>query len=175
LPVDARTDVFSLGALLDQLIPERDEVPIALDGIIQRALDPDASRRFPTAHALEIALDLVSIREGWLVPPSYVSAYLNDLFRSAPPEMVSAADRALPDEADSASPDAERPEASAPRAVLPRGRRGMVGVGAMLSSSHAQNDPDARQPRDHEQRATGSSLVSRVYATQTVTHIRVRR
>jgi hypothetical protein len=27
------------------------------------------------------------------------------------------------------------------RAVLPRGRRGMVGVGAMLPSAFAKNDP----------------------------------
>src|SRR5205807_1885601 len=57
---------------------------IALDAIIRRALDADAARRFPSAQALEIALDLVSLREGWLVPPSYVSSYLSDVLHASP-------------------------------------------------------------------------------------------
>jgi serine/threonine-protein kinase len=126
LPVDARTDVFSLGALLDQLIPARGDAPVALDAIIRRALDPDVGRRFPSAQALEVALDLVSIREGWLVPPSYVSAYLNDVFRPvARRSGDSSADLAMP-------PDHHE---SSVRAVLPRGRSGMVGVGAVLPSA----------------------------------------
>jgi len=118
LPVDARTDVFSLGALLDQLIPEHG-APIGLNAIIGRALETDPARRFPSALALETALDLVSIREGWMVPASYVSAYVNDVFRSAGP-------------APSVAAQPGYAEGSGARAVLPRGRRGMVGVGAML-------------------------------------------
>jgi len=135
LPVDARTDVYSLGALLNQLIPARANAPVALDAIIRRALDPDADRRFPTAQALEVAIDLVSIREGWLVPPSFVSAFLNDVFRTAP---------GRPAEPPVREP-AVRPAGSGPlpfpsRAVLPRGRR-TVGVGAMLPSSLDADDP----------------------------------
>jgi serine/threonine-protein kinase len=122
LPADARTDVFSLGALLDQLIPEHAGAPIALDAIISRALETDPARRFPSALALETALDLVSIREGWMVPLSYVSAYVNDVFRSAAPAVGAAAPTGYA-------------EGSGARAVLPRGRRGMVGVGAMLPRS----------------------------------------
>lgn len=141
LPVDARTDVFSLGALLHHLIPARGDAPIGLDGIIERALEPDASRRFGSAQALEVALDLVSIREGWLVPPSYVTAYLHDVFRASMP--------AIPRTAEGSSPGAEiaapvpeaRPPTSSGRAVLPRGRHGMVGVGAMLAAA-------ARPPSD---------------------------
>jgi serine/threonine protein kinase len=139
LPADARADVFSLGVLLDQLIPERGDVPIALDAIIKRALDPDAARRFPSAEALEIALDLMSIREGWMVPPSYVAAYLNDVFRSA--AAAPASQWAAGSNADQPHPDfVESPvergtTTSANRAVLPRGRRGMVGVGATLPSA----------------------------------------
>ena len=135
LPVDARTDVFSLGALLDQLIPQRADTPVALDAIIRRALDVDVARRFPSAQALEVAIDLVSIREGWMVPPSYVSAYLNDVFRSTAPALA----RPTGD-ADHATAAAER-EPSGPRAVLPRGRHGMVGVGAMQPIALAKNDP----------------------------------
>jgi serine/threonine-protein kinase len=132
LPADARADVFSLGALLDRLIPERGDAPIALDAIIRRAIDADAGRRFPSAEALEIALDLMSIREGWLVPPSYVAAYVNDVFRSAAP--TPAPRWASGSNADSPNFTASQVErgtaTSANRAVLPRGRGGMVGVGA---------------------------------------------
>jgi len=137
LPVDARTDVFSLGALLDQLIPQRSDTPVALDAIIRRALDVDVTRRFPSAQALEVAIDLVSIREGWMVPPSYVSAYLNDVFRSTSPAMPRPAS-----ELDHVAPaEREPPMAPIHRAVLPRGRHGMVGVGAMQPIALAKNDP----------------------------------
>ena len=139
LPVDARTDVFSLGALLHHLIPARGDAPLGLDAIIERALEPDASRRFPSAQALEVALDLVSIREGWLVPPSYVSAYLHDVFRQSMPAIPRVAEGSNPG-AEIVEPAPERPTSSG-RAVLPRGRHGMVGVGAMLAAA-------ARPPSD---------------------------
>ncbi|MCE9575656.1 MAG: protein kinase [Deltaproteobacteria bacterium] len=78
-PVDGRIDTYSLGALLDALIPRSPEVPLALRSIIARAIDPE--RTFVEPQALEVALDLVSIREGWLVPPAYVAAYASDLAR----------------------------------------------------------------------------------------------
>jgi serine/threonine protein kinase len=169
LPVDARTDVFSLGALLDQLIPKCADVPVALDAIIQRALDADSARRFPSAQALEIALDLLAIREGWLVPQSYVSAYLNDVLRSVAPVMPRAAAGSNGGDADAAvSPAERRPAASVGYAVLPRGRRGMVGVGAMLPTVRAENDPASYPvPRSNAKHVEKGSL--------TVTSIRVRR
>jgi eukaryotic-like serine/threonine-protein kinase len=135
LPVDARTDVYSLGVLLDKLVPERHDVPVALDAIIRRAIDPDAARRFPSAPALEVALDLVSLRESWLVPPAVVSTYLNDVFRAMAAE--AATQRAepgwAPGDADITSPMTRA--APPQRTVLPRGPGGMVGVGALAPAN----------------------------------------
>lgn len=166
LPVDARTDVYSLGALLDQLIPERAGAPIALDAIIQRALDPDAARRFPSAQALETALDLVSIREGWLMPPSYVSAYVTDLFRSTRP--------AKPRSTEVSSSQIADRQAPVGRAILPRGRRGMIGVGAVLPSARAKNDPAAREPARDKAQSLARLLSSRGRMLG-ITRVRVRR
>jgi serine/threonine-protein kinase len=179
LPVDARTDVFSLGALLHHLIPARGDAPLGLDAIIERALDPDASRRFSSAQALEAALDLVSIREGWLVPPSYVSAYLHDVFRASMPAVHRVAEGSSPGtEIATAVPEA-RPPTSSGRAVLPRGRHGMVGVGAMLAAAArppsdlawcevSEDDDDDDDP--YLSRSPASSQTS-----PTVTLVRVRR
>jgi serine/threonine-protein kinase len=169
LPVDARADVFSLGALLDQLISRSADVPGALDAIIQRALDPDAARRFPSAQALEIALDLLAIREGWLVPQSYVAAYVNDMLRSAANVMPQATAASKADDADVVIPLVERrPATPVSSAVLPRTRRGMVGVGALLPSVRAENDPALRElPGDDAQHMASQSL--------TVTLVRERR
>jgi serine/threonine-protein kinase len=139
LPVDARTDVFSLGALLEELIPKDADAPVALEAIIRRALDPDPARRFPSAQALEIALDLLAIREGWLVPQSYVSAYVNDVLRSAAPAMQRVAPGSNASDTDVMTPPLERQlPPPAATAVLPRGRRGMVGVGALLASARGE-------------------------------------
>jgi serine/threonine-protein kinase len=150
LPVDARTDVFSLGALLDQLIPRSADVPLALDAIIRRALDPDAARRFPSAQALEIALDLLALREGWLVPQSYVAAYVTDMFRPVARAFPRAAAGSQAGDADATASAVERlPAPPGSAAVLPRGQRGMVGVGALLPSIRAENDPAPHEePRD---------------------------
>jgi len=183
LPVDARTDVYSLGALLDRLIPERAGVPIALDAIIRRAREADTARRFPSAQALETALDLVSMREGWLVPPSFVAAYLCDVFRStrpAKPRAIAAAaiaparDARVGD-ADVTVPRIDARAAAAGRAILPRGRRGMIGVGAMLPSPRAKNDPPSRElPRTGGQ-PLARWLSSRDRTSFGVTRVRVRR
>ena len=176
LPVDARTDVFSLGALLDQLIPDRAGAPIALDAIIRRALDADVARRFPSAQALETAIDLVSIREGWLVPPSYVSAYLNDVFRTVAPAVPRSPARPAAGDADITAPLLDAPAASVGRAILPRGRRGMVGVGAMLPSSRAKRDPASTElPRAKAVPLARLSFGSRTQTSFTVTRVRVRR
>jgi hypothetical protein len=56
------------------------------------------------------------------------------------------------------------------RAILPRGRRGMIGVGAVLPTTRAKNDPAARdtaQPR--------TRLVSSRDRTLGITRVRVRR
>jgi serine/threonine-protein kinase len=169
LPVDARADVFSLGALLDQLLARSADVPDALNAIIRRALDPDAARRFPSAQALEIALDLLAIREGWLVPQSYVAAYVYDVLRSAANVMPQSAAGPDADGADAVIPLVERrPATPASSAVLPRTRRGMVGVGALLPSLRAENDPALRElPGDDAQHMASQSL--------TVTLVRERR
>lgn len=167
LPVDARTDVYSLGALLDQLIPERASAPIALDAIIQRALDPDAARRFPSAQALETALDLVSIREGWLMPPSYVSAYVSDVFRSTRPAKPRST-------AELSSSQIAGQQAPVGRAILPRGRRGMIGVGAVLPSTRAKNDAAAREPARDKAQSLARMLSSRGRMLG-ITRVRVRR
>lgn len=174
LPVDARTDVYSLGVLLDQLIPERASAPIALDAIIRRALDPDAARRFPSAQALEIALDLVSIREGWLVPPSYVSAYVSDVFRSTEPAQPRSIAGSLSGDAELSSPQIEGRQGPVGRAILPRGRRGMIGVGAVLPSTRARNDPAAREPARDKAQPRARSFSSRG-RTLGITRVRVRR
>jgi hypothetical protein len=148
LPVDTRTDVYSLGALLDQLVPRGDDVPIALDAIIRRAVDPDAARRFPTAQALEIALDLLALREGWLVPQSYVAAYVNDLLRPVAParsRTATGSQAGVPDA--TPSPVERAPAATPTAAVLPRGQRGMIGVGALLARAEPENDLATGQRR----------------------------
>lgn len=170
LPADARTDVYSLGALLDQLIPERASAPIALDAIIRRALDPDAARRFPSAQALETALDLVSIREGWLVPPSYVSAYVSDVFRSIGPAKPRSIAASPSGDAEISNPQIDARQGPVGRAILPRGRRGMIGVGAVLPGARAKNDPpagDKPQPRARSFSSRGRTLG--------ITRVRVRR
>jgi serine/threonine protein kinase len=171
LPVDARTDVFSLGVLLDQLVPVRADAPIALDAIIRRALQVDAARRFPSAQALEIALDLISLREGWLVPPSYVSSYLTDVLRSVasvvqplPPSPMDI-DRNNDNDITNL---AERRAAVANRVLLPRGRSGMVGVGVTLSRPQLAS---RERIREHAARTLGS----RTDASLNVTRVRVRR
>jgi serine/threonine protein kinase len=179
LPVDARTDVFSLGALLNHLIPARGAAPIGLDAIIERALEPDAARRFPSAQALEAALDLVSIREGWLVPPSYVSAYLHDVFRASAPAIHHVAEGSSPG-TELHTPVLEtRAPTSSGRAVLPRGRHGMVGVGAMLAAAARPpsdlawcevSEDDDGEDDPYLARSPASSQTS-----PTVTLVRVRR
>ncbi|MCE9571928.1 MAG: serine/threonine protein kinase, partial [Deltaproteobacteria bacterium] len=83
--VEARADVWSLGAVLRELVPEELEVPFLLDSAIARALNPDPTRRFPSAGALAIALELIARREGWLVTPSDVAAHLRETMAAAPP------------------------------------------------------------------------------------------
>jgi serine/threonine protein kinase len=182
LPVDARTDVFSLGALLHHLIPARGNAPLALDAIIERALEPEAARRFPSAQALETALDLVSIREGWLVPPSYVSAYLHDVFRASMPSIPRVAEGSSPGTEIGTPVPEERPPTSSGRAVLPRGRHGMVGVGAMLAaaarppSDLAWCEVSEDEDDDDDPYLARSPAASQTSQTSpTVTLVRVRR
>ena len=174
LPVDERTDVYSLGALLHHLIPARGDAPIGLDSIIERALESDASRRFPSAQSLEVALDLVSIREGWLVPPSYVSAYLHDVFRTSKPELSRVAEGSTPG-TELATPLPEGlPVSSTGRAILPRDQHGMVGVGAMLASSRPGDDAADEIVLDEEELA--QTLISQISTPpRTTLYLRPRR
>ena len=174
LPVDERTDVYSLGALLNHLIPARGDAPIGLDSIIERALDADASRRFPSAQSLEVALDLVSIREGWLVPPSYVSAYLHDVFRTSKPELSRVAEGSTPGTELATPPPEGLPVSSTGRAILPRDQHGMVGVGAMLASSRPDDDIPDEIILDEEELA--HTLISQISTPpKTTTYVRPRR
>ena len=99
--LDARTDLYSLGALLHELVfgvrpspaptarsPHRDDVPMALDDLIARSLDRDPAARFSSAREIEMVLELISFRHGWPVTSSYVGAYLDEVFlRSASPQV----------------------------------------------------------------------------------------
>lgn len=76
--VEARADVWSLGAVLRELVPAHTNVPFLLDSAIARALNPEPSRRFPSAGAMAIALELIARREGWMVTPSDVAAHLRE-------------------------------------------------------------------------------------------------
>jgi serine/threonine protein kinase len=87
-PLDPRADVYSLGALLHQLVPRRPDVPVALDGIIAHAVEVEPASRFASARELEIVLELVSIRERWPVTASYVAAYLAETFAGAPAPVI---------------------------------------------------------------------------------------
>ena len=74
-PVDARADVFGLGAILYQVITG--EMPLAADlerfpelppelvAIVARAMAPDAAQRYPTAH--DLAEDLKRWQAGRMV------------------------------------------------------------------------------------------------------------
>jgi serine/threonine protein kinase len=57
-PVDARADVFALGALLAQLVGE--SAPRALEAIAEKARHPDANRRYQDVESL--AADLARFR-----------------------------------------------------------------------------------------------------------------
>ena len=69
------------------------------------------------------------------MPPSFVSAFVTDVFRAAVPAAPQRAIGSSP--GDTKTPVLERRTAN--RAILPRGPDGMVGVGATLP--RADSDP----------------------------------
>jgi len=55
-PVDARSDVYSAGRLVESFVPEKD-VPQQVDDFVRRCLSPDPMDRYATAAELVAAID----------------------------------------------------------------------------------------------------------------------
>ena len=109
--VDARTDVFALGALLYELttgrapfegddlevttaIVEKDApppssvspgYPDALEAIVLRALARDPSARYATAAQLSRALDSFALQDGILVGPKVIATHVRSALGDRPP------------------------------------------------------------------------------------------
>ncbi|MBU2670990.1 serine/threonine protein kinase [Actinoplanes bogorensis] len=55
--LDVRADVHAIGAILSRMLGSRAAVPKALDRVVQRALETDPAKRWPSAEALADALE----------------------------------------------------------------------------------------------------------------------
>jgi serine/threonine protein kinase len=74
--LDARADIFSLGAILAFLLAGSQPVPRAVAAIARKAMAPDARGRYSSAS--DLALDVARYLDG--LP---VSAYPENVFRKA--------------------------------------------------------------------------------------------
>lgn len=106
-PLDPRSDLFSLGLVLHEIItgeaayrgdepheiielakdaavsPLGDDVSEALRAIVEKATAPDLAERYPSARAMQLALDkyLVTARAAGASPPGIeIASWLDELF-----------------------------------------------------------------------------------------------
>src|SRR5262249_27011319 len=104
-------------------------------------------------------------------------AYVSDVFRSTEPAKLNSIIDSLSDDADDAEvsmPQIDDQHAPVGRAILPRGRRGMIGVGAVLPTTRAKNAPAAREPA-RDKAPPRMRLVSSRDRTLGITRVRGRR
>ena len=88
LPVDRRSDVYSCGRVLHDLIFGRRmgdahaAVPAELQAILAKSLALYADDRYPSAQALQEALLGFALRSKQIVPRAHLSAWMRQLFAS---------------------------------------------------------------------------------------------